>query len=69
MTESPRPEGSAPSAPRRPSAGGGAIIAALTLGGAVGGGLLFGQPVLGMIGGLALGGGIAIAMWLLDGKS
>lgn len=50
-----------PSDPRMP-VGGGAPIALLIVAGAVVGGLM-GQPVIGLLAGLALGVLIAIALW------
>ena len=46
----------------------GALIALLTLGGAIGGGLL-GQPVIGMLAGLAAGALIALLFWLQDRRA
>jgi len=45
--------------------GGGAIIALLILAGAIGGGLL-GQPSAGLLAGAALGGLIALLLWLRE---
>lgn len=45
--------------------GSGAIIAFLTLGGAIGGGLL-GQPTIGLLAGLGLGVIIAVVLWMRE---
>jgi uncharacterized membrane protein len=53
------------SQPTRSSAAGGFFIAAGALGGTVVG-LVLRQPSLGFLGGLAIGAGIALAVWLID---
>jgi len=52
-----------PPPPRSPMAGG-APLALLTILGAILGGLLFGQPTIGLLVGFGLGVLIAIAIWL-----
>lgn len=53
------------SQPNRPSAAGGFFIAAGALGGTLLG-IALRQPSLGFLGGVALGGVIALAIWLID---
>lgn len=53
------------SQPTRSSAAGGFFIAAGALGGTVVG-LMLRQPSLGFLGGLAIGAGIALVVWLID---
>lgn len=45
--------------------GGGSLLAIGTIAGTIGGGL-HGQPVVGLLGGLATGTAIAIILWLVD---
>lgn len=47
---------------KKPSSAGGFFIAALTMIGVIGGGLM-GQPSIGLLAGLALGTAIAILIW------
>ncbi len=49
----------------RAGTAGGFFIALLTIAGAVAGGFM-GQPTIGLLSGLALGTGIALAMWLMQ---
>ncbi|MGD9812709.1 MAG: hypothetical protein AB7U35_15500 [Sphingobium sp.] len=53
------------SRPRKPATGGGVFIALLTLGGAIGGGLM-GQPSIGLLTGFGVGVAIAILIWLKE---
>ncbi|MEO1044268.1 MAG: hypothetical protein AAFX04_02380 [Pseudomonadota bacterium] len=57
---------SADTPPRRPAAAGGVFIALGTMGGAIAGGALFGEPVIGLLTGLGLGAIAAVAVALLD---
>lgn len=50
---------------QKTSKGGGALLALSILAGAIVG-TMFGQPSIGVLGGVALGATIAIAIWLRD---
>ena len=50
---------------RRNMRGGGSLLAIGTIAGTIGGGL-HGQPVVGLLGGLAIGTAIAVVIWLVD---
>ncbi len=54
-----------PSRPQSEPVAGGFFIALLVIAGTIFGGLL-GQPVIGLLAGLALGAGIALVLWLRD---
>ena len=51
--------------PKKPTTAGGFFIAALTLGGAVAGGVMC-QPSIGLLAGFGLGVAIALSLWWKD---
>ncbi|WOE76065.1 hypothetical protein [Alterisphingorhabdus coralli] len=53
---------------KRPTAAGGVFIALGTMGGAIAGGALFGEPVIGLLIGFGLGVAAAIVVAMLDSK-
>ncbi|MEM1133260.1 MAG: hypothetical protein AAGH53_10005 [Pseudomonadota bacterium] len=53
---------------KRPTAAGGVFIALGTMGGAIFGGAMFGEPVIGLLTGFGLGVAAAIAVAVLDSK-